>query len=657
MRGALWLLLACTACSRPALRLSWVDDAVLRYDPLSYPDDDAVVLHKSDHLMLITRNSEASYVQSGRHEVIALQKEGAFDLAEVKLPLNAKDHFVELKARLKRPNQPWEELDPKSMLSDTSGTGERDLNARFFRFPGIELGTLLEYYYIIETSHLWMAADQDTVGRYPVRQYQFGLEASKELVITTTAYNSKFPIRSEILPSASPLAGHTNRLSCEIRDIPHRPLEDFAPDWTFTEPRWAWRILAFDYGNQVYTGWSTWNHVLESRAADYYGAKGELFAGYSARLDVEGCTDVACKVARARAFVLLQARNKALGPLYFPRPMKDVLETKTASVVERAVLMRRLLADAGVDARLAYATRHWSQQTDPSFPDLSRFNDLLIYLPAQPGLPGGGWLLPRCDYCGLNQLPAELRGLDALVFRAESRGPVVEPLVESEWRSTLDSQPARPSRTVYHHQARLEGEGMLDDAFRETTEGLASVPEELLSQAQTPSERLSAERSAVAARAALGKLLGTDPRTCNAEQGVCQLGKHFAIPVYATAESDQRWLVPLNALALNHSSTLKDPKSKRVADLHFQNQSEFEETFELEAPAGFVLESAPKQVSGSSPLVQSTLKIEATAKGARVTRTLKQSIGGVPLAQYEQTRNAFRVFQDARHLVLSFVKK
>ncbi len=263
MRSTRFAVLVVSAgCSHAGLKIDWAAEATLKYDPAQYPDDAAVVLHRSDHQLMMVKDD--SYTQFGRHEVVARQTEGGFDLAEVKVASRAKNKLVELKARMRHADGKWEEIDPKSLLSDVSGTGERDVNAWFFRFPRIEVGAILEYDWVIESDGLWWGDDQESVGNYPVRRYLFDLEASKELVTTVTTCNTKLPIKSEVLPNRN------NKLTLEIRDIPHRPVEDYAPNWTFTEPRWAWRVMAFDWGRKTTPAWHTWDELLKYRGGGLF---------------------------------------------------------------------------------------------------------------------------------------------------------------------------------------------------------------------------------------------------------------------------------------------------------------------------------------------------------------------------------------------------
>ncbi len=330
--------------------------------------------------------------------------------------------------------------------------------------------------------------------------------------------------------------------------------------------------------------------------------------------------------------------------------MKEVLDGKRANSQERAVLLRRMLADAGLDTRLAFATRHWSAQVDPGFPTLARFNEMLVYLPA------GAWIAPRCDYCGLNELPTELRGLDVLLFNATRLG-IAGVTIKSEWKSTGEADPALGHLVRYALAAKLDAAGGLTDTMTETLKGPGAAEEVLRQVSLTDSDARRDERTKIGWSWSLAKLLDVTPAACSAQSGTCQKGKRLAIPAYATVESNTRWLVPLDALSTDYGSRLTKEKDQRVAELHLIREENFEEVFGLEANPGFALETTPPPVSVKTALVETSVKVEPTPKGAQVTQTLKRSIGGIPLAQYDDVQSAYRAFQDARHLVLSFVKR
>lgn len=320
------------------------------------------------------------------------------------------------------------------------------------------------------------------------------------------------------------------------------------------------------------------------------------------------------------------------------------------------MLLRKLLSDAGLDARLAFVTRHWSAQVDPQFPTLARFNDMLVFLPAQPGIAKDTWVDPTCDSRAAGELTTETRGLEVLLFNATKLGfSGVE--VKSEWRSTADASNAQANVVKISHRAQLDAAGTLTDAVARTAKGLSAQWEEMAIGNQTTQDELREARRHAERSSALARVIEVTPGSCVVGTGTCASGRKIELPAYSTAESETRLLVPLNAMTDAYGTALTKGKAQRSSELYLTNQEAFEEVFDLDVQQGFALENVPKTVKVKTGLVETSVKVEATAKGARVTRTLKRDIGAVTMAEYDEVQSAFRAFQDARHLVLSFVKK
>ncbi len=583
--------------------------------------------------------------------MIALQNEGAFDLADVKVAFRAKNKLVALKARMRHPDGKWEEIDARNLLSDSTSGGERDLNAQFFRFPRVQVGSVLEYYWVIEAKGLWWSDAQESVGKYPVRRYRYELEAAKPILITISSYNTQLPIKNEVLPNKN------RRFTVDIHDIPHRPNEDYKPQWTFTEPYWMWRIEAFDWGTQVRHAYHTWNERLEREGERLFGLEGDLFAGWvGPRLGP--CADVACTVAEARKWLRSATAPKFGANSLECRPLKEALSAKRANSCERTAMLRRVLADAGLQTRLAYATAAWSTQRDPNFPSLVHFNQMLVHLPAQDGLPKGAWLLPDCDHCGLNQLPTPYWGAEVLAFDVSRPGPSGLTQVRSAWVSTKDAERVTGYATRLTHAARLDGAGTLTDDLREVRSGWGAQLEAQKRARQTPTEVTRELENWANETSALTRVVAPGPRACDETAGSCVKEVRFQTPAYATAEGNARWLVPLNALSSGYDAHLTKDKAQRVAQaLHFEVDDRFDEVLEVEAPPGFVLEAAAKPVTVRTRLVEANVTVEATPKGARVTRSLKLELGAASMSEYDDVQRAFRAFQDARNTVLAFVKR
>ena len=276
--------------------LAFVPAATLKFDRASYPDDAALVLFRADRTELAEDGSESS-TRKIRHQVIAVLGEGGFDLAEVRVALWQKSKLVQFKARVIQPDGTQQTFDGTQLLADSGGKGEFDSNAKFFRFPDVRVGSVLEYAWLIESPGLWNADDQDTLGTFPVRHYEFELTAFKSLVLETIEFNGGAPIAVRQLDDGR------HQLHFELENLAPRRASDFAPHWTFTEPRWAWRVVAYKSRGYAMDWLRDWKDVVEDRGTAFF-VDGKLERDLSEPLDVSGCADVKCKVERAMALLM-----------------------------------------------------------------------------------------------------------------------------------------------------------------------------------------------------------------------------------------------------------------------------------------------------------------------------------------------------------------
>ena len=142
-------LLAASGCVTSGLRVQFVADEKLKFDATKYRDDAAVVLYRADKTELVQSGSDA-VTHNLRHEVIAVQGEGAFDLAEIREPIMKSWKVIEIKARVLQPDGTQQHFDGSQLLSDSGGKDEKDLNAKFFRFPDVRLGSVLEFGWVVD---------------------------------------------------------------------------------------------------------------------------------------------------------------------------------------------------------------------------------------------------------------------------------------------------------------------------------------------------------------------------------------------------------------------------------------------------------------------------------------------------------------------------
>jgi hypothetical protein len=597
-----------------------------------------VVLYRAEKTKLELNGSE-SLTRRERHEATVIRGEAGFWLAEVEVVFGATETLTGFRARITQPDGSRQEFDAKSFLSDVSGKGERSVNAHFFRFPDVRVGSILEYWWVVEGERFWSADEQETLGRYPVKLYEFELTAAKPLVVETIEWNGASPIEVRSLASGE------HQLRFSLRDLPPREQADFTPHFTFVEPRWAWRVLAWRDGKLSYDWLRDWKDVVDSNGKKFF-LDDALVAGLELRLQTQGCADVPCLVGRAQALV----REKVVGSARWNRaePLAAVVSSGRASVVEQALLVRRLLEQAGVDAWLAYGTDALSQQVSPTFPRLEQFNHLFVYLPVQKGLAQPMTIDANCDFCAPGALTARHRDQKIYVFRTVRE--VSQHVTEGRWE--VASGPAAvASERRFTHQARVEADGSISDEVTTRTVGIEALAAaddhrhragKLLQREADRWSESNGQKSMSAARWG----------TCERTEGRCEWTSTLNFPGQAWQRGDA-WQVHLGFLSAQHAR-LFDAEERQL-DVHFdRDDSALVEVVDLVAPPGTRLAALPPPVNVNAGSLRASVEVERTKTGARITRRLDRTLGFEPKSRYAELRAAADAFKLARFLVLEF---
>jgi Domain of Unknown Function with PDB structure (DUF3857) len=639
---ALALLFLLTGCATGGLHTQFVADEKLKFDASKYPDDAAVVLYRSDKTELVEDGSDA-YVHNLRHEVIAVQSEGGFDVAEVRVPFLKAWKLVDFRARVVQPDGSQKLFDGSQMLTDAGGKGETDVNAKFFRFPDVRIGSVLEYAWVVESPGLWNADEQDTLGVFPVREYQFELTAMAPLVLETIEFNGGSPIQ------VRSLADGRHQLLFELKDLPRRKKADFAPHWTFSEPRWAWRVLG--YKTRAYTvDWlRTWDDVIEGRAKQFFVDQ-ELEKGLELPLDVSGCSDLTCKAARALS--VLGDRTVSRGVKWDrAEKLTGALNSGKASVVERALLLKFLLEREGADVWLAYGTGKLAQQTSPTFPRLGQFDHLFVHLPVQPGVPQALTIDAACDSCAPGQIAAEYQGTPIYVFKAKPELSKVA--VTGRWAS-LNQDDAPVQSLIVSHRAKVEASGLVRDDCTVKTTGLWAE-ESLERKNNEHNAKTSLKQREFDALIPFMPMANVQKATwgeCGKKTCEYQSELTFGAEVI---ELKPRLLVPTTFLRAFWENQFEAPE--RELDVHFAQPENIDETVELTVPEGLELTEAPKPVSIKLSELSVDVTVEKTPKGAKLHRVIKRGVGVVSRNDYAELRQAIEAFRRGRRQVLVFAPR
>jgi len=633
------VLLASSCATTSQLKTGWLEPTQLAFDKERYADDAAVILYRADRTLLDTKGGQSTELM--RHVAIAVLREGGFDLAEVKVPYNTRHELLVLRARVLQPDGSVRELDGKDILSDTNGKGDRDTQSKFFRFPDVRVGSVLEYFYVIRMPWVMGYDDQDTLGAFPVKHYDFELTGSRVLPLETIEYNSKRPIEVTTLNDGS------TRLRFSLDDLPPRPREEWMPNWTYTEPRWAWRVLGYKVSTQVTNNWyRDWNDVVEGVARKAY-VESATFKGFDARPPLDGCSDAKCKVMKATDW--LREKTSTLGiDTNRDLVLAEAFASGQASARERAMMLRFVLEKAGVEAKLAFTTEALSRQTAKSFPELAQFNRLMVWVPAQPSLPQPIAIDLEAEYCTAGQLPSLVNQQPAYVFWMVG-GVVGEGEAAGEWVQ-LDGSPCVQPLRRDRHQATLDADGHLTDTITVEAEGSFS-PWWQRSKRDWTAKQFAREmdsRSSGIARISTPKEWKW--LDCDRLKGRCVHSLTTWVPNYAVRDGSS-WLVPLNALTRFFQGTFDS--EVRHGDVHIaQDSGVREEVFELTVPKGFHATKLPDVMTDSAPGLSVRVTAERTANGLKVTRRLSFAPGIYDKAEYPKLRKTLERFQSVRNTVL-----
>lgn len=641
MRAALLMLVLASGCATTSqLNAEWLTPDQLAWDASKYPDDAAVVLYRADRYLLETAGNDFSEVL--RHVVVAIQREGGFDLAEVKIPFNTQQELLVLKARVIQPDGSVKEVSARDVLVDTNGKGERDTQAKFFRFPDVRIGSVLEYLWVVRTPWILGAEDQDTLGQFPVKSYDFELVGSRKLVLETIEYNSTQPI------DVTELNDGRHRLRFSLRDLPPREPEQWMPHWTFTEPRWAYRVLGYKSSTLVTDDWfREWTDVVGWLARRSF-IEPATFEGLTARPDLSKCTDALCKVTTATEWI--REKTSTLG-VDSNRELKlaEAFQSGKASAKERAMILRKVLDEAGVEARLAFTTRLLARQTARSFPEWDQFDRLHVYVPAQPSIPRPMAIELEAEFCPAGTLSPTVAGQPAFVFWVEG-GAVGRGVVKGEWL-TLEGEPGVASRRRDVHAARLDADGALVDDHEMVVEGELSEPwqhNHLNWRARDFERDLESRAGSVSPLAKSVKPRWTE---CDRLKGRCGYALTMQAPHYAVRDGTS-WLVPLKMLTPLYE----------VFDVHERRHEvhigggvgPVEETLELQAPPGFHATQVPDTVTENVPGMSVRITAERTKTGVKLVRRVTLTPGRYPKEAYPKLRDTLERFQAVRNTVLTF---
>ena len=361
-----------------------------------------------------------------------------------------------------------------------------------------------------------------------------------------------------------------------------------------------------------------------------------------------GCPDVKCKVERAMA---LLARRTTTRDVRWNREenLASALASGKARVVERALLLKFFLAREGLDVWLAYGTGRLSQLAATNFPRQAQFDHLFVHLPAQRGVDQAVTIDASCDYCGYGQLPVHYQQTPVYVFKTYPN--LTDFRTEGRWISATEADP--PSTDfVVSHQAELHGDGTVSDLVTVKATGRLAEVHADRQRTSTARKATESEQGVFSTVSPLANVASVKWKECDAR--TCVWETEVSFPREASADG-QRWLVPTTVLRPLWEGLFES--STRDLDVHFVDQENVEEVYELRVPAGLELVEVPKSLSVKLEGLEVEVNYKKTPRGVEVRRKIAHGVGAVAKADYAALREAVETFRRGRREVLVFAPK
>lgn len=610
----------------------------------------AVVLsHEQRYLLMVWKSDKDEMYEQLHRAVLVLTERGAERYAEVRVPVPRGGELVHLEARTLSPDGEVREVKPEEVFEDEHRfrDGDRDedwdIDVRTFRFPRVRPGSIVEYAYTARKEGLQHVIVERPAGPDPIKRYELELRVSRYLRYDIDLYNVPAKIETST-------EGGLKKIRLVLRDIPAIDDDDLAPDSTWTHPWVVYRNKQYAFRRSVYNLTRTWPDAMSWLAFERYLEEDHHFADFTLKLSRDGCETPRCLAAQALDVARERAELSGFAwRVWQTRALAKVISRGKANNHEKALLVYKLLNDAGVSARFAYTVRRHTELFDDRVPFAGAFNHTLLYLPKQPGLEEPLWLDPSCELCGPGAVPPWSEGARALVVTGEKTRH--EPKMSGELL-VVDAPVLGFRKERRRHDATLSEDGTLEVETRIEGEGAEAIWWRKNTRTWSDDDHRRAAESDVRDRMRTGVLLDFEPRRCDRRLGKCARSTRFRLPFYATRDGDAL-LLPLTLFRHPWDNWLW----KKTRDVDVVIGEPWEGRFELRVklPPGYRPTALPAEELRSQAF---DFQLESRLEGDTlvVARSLRLKPGRFAKQDYAALRRPIRAFSKVRQRVVVLEK-
>jgi tetratricopeptide (TPR) repeat protein len=305
-----------------------------------------------------------------------------------------------------------------------------------------------------------------------------------------------------------------------------------------------------------------------------------------------------------------------------PHKAGSVLEKEAGDCKDKATLLITMLREAGISANYVTLRTRSSGRLNPDIPS-NQCDHAIVYVPSPDDFQQGLWIDPTANYSGLDTLPWQNQGVEALVFTDDGQMVFMRTPVEPPDRSLSE----------YHIDLRLAEDGAAKVNFTWKAAGqFATSLRQAFEAEGLRRQRLEQFANYVypGSRVTAVKFSDLENRDLPVE-----INFQFEAPNVGQISGTKMILRPKELLQLTQNYA---DKSERTYDIWtpFTSTQRFVETYHL--PKGYKVDSAPEAAKQESEWMDYELKVSRKKRSVQVERELAVKTLDIPKASYDDVR-------------------
>lgn len=629
----LFLLPACSAHVGAEL----LPDSELPKDPPAEASRyDFQVLLESDRLTFRVE-PRAQFTDQAEHVVERVLTENGRKEASQVSRWDPKAELIAIAGRVIGPDGKVTMLD-RSQVFFAVDPNEHSRTRLAFQLPHVEVGSLLEWSYVISTPRLMPLVSREIAPPVPVEHYRLQIDVNTGLDYAFRTYQSVAPVEQ-----SDSIAYH--HLNWNVDHVVPAPDEEFS---AWLRPRWVYRNTDYRLGRVHVTLFHGWEDVYREPLARL-ALRDAATSSVLPKLDLGACGDqVSCRLRAAWAQVHLLTDTTVVGSLAAARPLGAVIASRQATRHEQALLFQAYARWLGLEADLVFLGSPFHHELDRHFPS-GLHDDVVVWVRPAGDLPSGQFVDASCEVCEpgvVRETVHQQDGVRAWVVAHD--GEHVESFAEL---MTVSAIVVPPSENTSALDATLEENGDLTVYEKHSMSGNDAA------DARRRYRRLGGFGAGTAEGLIRqlypqAKLTSFIPFECVKGQHVCSV--FFKYTVHGAADAFAGGLaLPLKMLPTTDLFVAKE----RAAIINVVSHSRGGMTLRLHLPQEWKVAQAPFPYQGAAAGFATRIETSSSDDGWQLSASLIRAPGQWDSSAYPAAREVVRKFADLRDQSVVLVKE